>query len=222
MPRTPKSEKQCIECGKTGIVERKRCKECAKEYNRKRAKERYSKYGRYNFGKSTCPVCNKEMTLWRRNQASHIECRHKVVDDYNAVSRNKFGTATMARQIVLDLGIYIPENYVVHHVDENPENNALSNLLLLPNNAHCSLHRKLQYHRSLWLKDQSKYPENCWNILRDHLTTTWLETTDVTVIKIGDIGQSAAEPLNSEITEHEEGSETMHGNPKSQSDKDKI
>jgi hypothetical protein len=56
--------------------------------------------------------------------------------------------------------------------------------------------------------------ENCWNILRDQLTTTWLEITDVKVIKITDIGQSAAEPLNEDyiymFSLNEEGSETMY------------
>ena len=55
--------------------------------------------------------------------------------------------------------------------------------------------------------------ENCWNILRDQLTTTWLETMNVKVIKITDIGQSAAEPLNEDLIykfSNEEGSETMY------------
>ena len=55
--------------------------------------------------------------------------------------------------------------------------------------------------------------ENCWNILRDQLTTTWLETMNVNVIKTTNIGQSAAEPLNEDIIykfSNEEGSETMY------------
>lgn len=40
------------------------------------------------------------------------------------------------------------------------------------------------------------------------MTTAWLETANVKVIKLWELGQSAAEPLN-EIS-HEEGSETMH------------
>lgn len=47
--------------------------------------------------------------------------------------------------------------------------------------------------------------ENCWNSLIVPMTTTWLETTNVKVIKLWEIGQSAAEPLS-----NEEGSETMH------------
>lgn len=60
--------------------------------------------------------------------------------------------------------------------------------------------------------------ENCWNILRGQLTTTWLETMNVNVIKITDIGQSAAESLNENAIykfSYEEGSETMYQAPKS-------
>jgi len=38
------------------------------------------------------------------------------------------------------------------------------------------------------------------------MTTAWLETTNAKVIKLWEIGQSAAEPLSS--IEYEEGSET--------------
>lgn len=58
--------------------------------------------------------------------------------------------------------------------------------------------------------------ENCWNSLRDQLTKTWLETTGVNVIKIVDIGRSAAEPLNEDtihMFSNEEGSETMYQVP---------
>ena len=68
------------------------------------------------------------------------------------------------------------------------------------------------------LKNNSSNLENCWNILRDQLTTTWLETMNVKVIKITDIGKSAAEPLNEDIIykfSNEEGSETMYQASKS-------
>lgn len=62
------------------------------------------------------------------------------------------------------------------------------------------------------MKNQSKYSENCWNILRVRLTTAWIEMSGAKVKKLSEIGQSAAEPLKS--NGHGEGSEAMHGNPK--------
>lgn len=83
----------------------------------------------------------------------------------------------------------------------------------MSNRAHNQLHSVLRCHRSLWLKDQSKYSEDCWDTLRTHLTTAWLEMTSAKVRKLSEIGQSAGEFLNSE--EQGEASEAMHGDPKS-------
>ncbi len=54
--------------------------------------------------------------------------------------------------------------------------------------------------------------ENCWNTLRVQMTTTWLETASVNVIKLSEIGQSAAESLL-----NGKGSETMYVPPNEQS-----
>ena len=45
-------------------------------------------------------------------------------------------------------------------------------------------------------KSNNENIENCWNNLVVPMTTAWLETTSVKVIKLSEIGQSAAETLN--------------------------
>ena len=183
----PKEERHCIGCGKKGVVERRRCKDCAKEYNRLRAEKRYKKHGRHNYGSSTCPICGKPMTLWRKDQAAHLSCRRKVVSNYCIVPRSSKGN-TVGRQVVLDLGIDIPEGWVVHHLDEDPWNNEdYSNLILLSRSDHNSLHRYLQHHWSLFLKENSSNPEDCWKVLRDQLTTAWFEKTGAKCLKIVDM-----------------------------------
>lgn len=80
------------------------------------------------------------------------------------------------------------------------------------------------------MKNHSSNSENCWEALRAHFTTTYLEMKNVTVKEINEIGQSAAELLNSGtalvfencVLLHEEGSETMHGTPKAEQAKVKI
>lgn len=200
-----KEKKHCIDCGRLGVHERHRCVECAKQYNRDRAKQRYSEIGRHNYGEGQCNICKKSMTLWRKDQQCHQACRKKIYDDYSKEVCRDTTVMTIGRRTIIDLGIVIPKGYVVHHLDENPLNNDTKNLVLLSRNAHCSLHRYLQQNWSLWLKNHNSNPENCWDTLRDHLTKTWLEIASVRVIKINDIGQSAAEPY-----ENEEGSETMY------------
>lgn len=60
---------------------------------------------------------------------------------------------------------------------------------------HTSLHSYLKIQRALLLKNSNGNFENCWKNLIVPITTTWLEMTSVKVIKIWEIGQSAAESL---------------------------
>jgi hypothetical protein len=205
--------KLCVDCNKNVSVERKRCKECVLIYNRNRAKK-YHRKDKPRYGIINCDVCGEQMIKNRPNQTTHGKCKiqHKTVSNYNSVSRSKKGN-TIARQMILDLGFKLTSGLVVHHVDENPENNILSNFWLINRKNHSYLHRFLEKQWSLLMKINSSNLENCWNNLRGQLTKTWLETTGVNVVKITDIGQSAAEPLNENyiyIFSNEEGSEAMY------------
>lgn len=213
-------KKFCKNCGKELTTERKWCKECQKAKKREYGKNRYRSIINSGnilkrYGKTNCIVCGKTIIKNRKDQVLCYECylaiRHKTVDNYNSVKRTKDGKSTLGRQVVLDLGLQL-NKMVVHHLDENPNNNSYDNLLILSKSNHAKLHRFLERNWSLLLKNNSSNLENCWNSLRVQLTTTWLETMSVKVLKITEIGQSAAEPLNNEYCYllQEEGSETMY------------
>jgi hypothetical protein len=209
-------KKLCIDCNVNVSVERKRCVDCVKIYNRERVKKYYKK-DKPRYGVINCDICGEEMIKKRPEQTNHGKCKiqHKTVEDYNKVRRSNKGN-TIARQKILDLGFKLTTKMVVHHLDGTPDNNVLSNFWLINSKNHASLHRFLEKQWSLLKKLNSSNLENCWNNLRDQLTTTWLETTGVNVIKITDIGRSAAEPLNENniyVFICEKGSETMYQIP---------
>ena len=191
-----KENKHCIDCGKKGVKERRRCLECYTIYNRARVREYYLKNGRHST-KGICIYCNKEMKKWRKNQNFHLDCYRKFLNE-NASAVNNTSGHVKARQIARSLGLVIDNESCIHHINENPKDNDLSNLLFMTKKDHGRLHGFLRRERSLWLKGQSKYSENCWDTLRVHLTTAWLETTSAKVIKLNEIGQSASEHLSSE------------------------
>jgi hypothetical protein len=216
--------KYCKSCGCELETGTKWCSSCKKKRKREYAKNRYKKLKaegkiiRYGIG--ICIYCGKEFIKSRPDQLGHGECRlnnfHRTTEDYNKVKRS--GIHTVGRKTILDLGFKLTNNMCIHHLDENPDNNQLSNLLILNRSNHSQLHRLLERNWSLLLKDNSNNLENCWNTLRDQLTTAYLEMKGANVIKITDIGQSAVEPLNEEniymFNLQEEGSETMHQVPK--------
>ena len=195
------------------------CQECRKALRREYAKNRYkilkSEHKLKKYGVINCIYCGKEIIKTNPNQdrcyGCYLKHKHKTVDNYNCVKRSKTGR-TIGRQVLVDLGFDLG-NLVVHHIDENPNNNVLSNLMIINRRCHAQLHRFLEKEWSLLLKNNSSNLENCWDILRDQLTTAYLETNSANVVKITDIGQSAAEPLNENfiyIFSQEEGSETMY------------
>lgn len=186
-----------------------------REYARKHYEENKKKgIVKKRYGIGICPYCGEEFIKNHPNQLTHKKCLkvHKTVDDYNKVKRSKNGN-TLGREKIFSLGFMITSKIVVHHLDENPSNNSLSNLLILNRKYHANLHRFLEKNWSLLSKDSNSNLENCWDNLRGQLTTAWLETMGANVIKIVDIGQSAAEPLQENLIykfEVEEGSETMY------------
>lgn len=219
--------KYCQVCGCELITGYKWCESCRKARKREYAKKYYKDLinqgvVRIRYGKTNCVYCGKEIIKNKPTQDTCYECykkhHYKTVENYNNVKRTKDGKSTIGRFVLLELRFKLG-NLVVHHIDENPNNNTISNLMILSRKNHASLHGFLEKNWSLLSKDSNSNLENCWNILRGQLTTAYLETKSANVIKITDIGQSAAELLNEEniyiFDLQEEGSETMYQVPKS-------
>ena len=78
-----------------------------------------------------------------RRISSRGYVRIRVPDDYpHPVAITREGKWGYEHRVIMEshLGRYLTHIEVVHHRDENPSNNDISNLELLPNNA---AHRKL-------------------------------------------------------------------------------
>lgn len=91
------------------------------------------------------------------------------------------------------MGKKLNTSQVVHHLNGNPKNNELTNLVVMSRQAHVKLHSFLNRQRALLERSNKGNAENCWNNLIVPMTTTWLETANVKVQKLWEIGQSAAE-----------------------------
>ena len=200
----------CKECGSVREVGRKLCRSC----NLERQKQYVSERPRYMFEK-VCEACGSEYKAWRKVQKFCKECFLAMQNKPGTTNKYVFTNIpgkTKHRELAQEiLGRKLQTNEVVHHLDEDPRNNEPTNLVVLTRTAHNRLHLYLNQQRVILEKSRNENFENCWNSLRVPMTTTWLETTSVKVIKLWEIGQSAAEPLNEKS--HEEGSETMHETP---------
>ena len=196
----------CKECGAEREVGRRLCKSCNAR--------RVNSYPRYTWTK-ICSACNNSFEAWRKTQVLCKDCYElsknlssKTISTNNYVFLKQPGKTEHRVFAESILGRKLQTNEIVHHVDDNPKNNSANNLMVLDRRAHGRLHKYLDQQRVILEKSSSENFENCWEALIAPITTTWLETTGVKVIKIWEIGLSAAEPLTPKG--NEEGSETMH------------
>ena len=120
-----------------------------------------------------CPVCwnnIKNKTLDSNNNYSYVgeKCEHRVLVE-NIIGRP------------------LEYNEVIHHLDGNPKNNDLSNLLILSRGKHVSLHQYLNLEGAI-LQNQlgDEYYEK-WKSLIKPLSLNWLNTNNTEYIIVDTI-----------------------------------
>lgn len=200
----------CISCSGPREIGRKVCKTCHLSLAKKRAKDRYEKLGR-RFLSVDCKACKMPFKAWRKQQILCPSCYKESFktnfkeNNYSfepKTSRNKH--RVLAEKV---LGRKLSYNEVIHHIDENPLNNDLDNLMLITRQAHGKLHKFLRGQRVIWEKSQNENLVNCWDNLRVAQTTAWLEMTNAKVKKLSELVNQQPSPLKGE------GSETKDETP---------
>ena len=198
---------QCIveNCENERVKGRRYCSVHYAERRRQQARDRYksSTFVRTTYP-SICKICSKAFNGFRKNQPfCSKECYYKFTKLNSSNATNNYEPAhgghycwrhRRIAESVLNKKLSTDE--VVHHLDCNPTNNNIDNLVVITRSQHIKLHNFLNTMRVTLLKNNDENTENCWNNLIVPLTTTWLETTNVNVIKLSEIGQSAAKTLN--------------------------
>jgi hypothetical protein len=199
--------KLCIECEKEPRIKGRRyCKACYLN----RRKEKYRLNGgnssKKRYGTGNCNKCGKDIKLNSKDQKWCLKCFREISSFGSSHATNNYenakggGYCWMHRRIAEEvLGRKLKTNEVVHHVDLDVNNNSIKNLMVISRRMHGKLQAYIRAQGALLEKSGSEQNENCWNTLIAPMTTTWLETAGVKVIKLWEIGQSAAEPLNQQV-----------------------
>jgi hypothetical protein len=194
-----KKPKMCIKCNQDRDVGRKMCRECYLKHKRECAKNRYQNDPFTRRIKIICEVCKKEYLGWRKEQKHCSNCwklNKKLAKETLSSNQYKMiGAKCEHREIAKSILGKLSYNMVIHHVDNNYKNNDVKNLMVMDRRTHGRLHKYLDLQRAIIEKSMNENRGNCWNTLIVPMTTAWLETTGAKVIKLWEIGQSAAEPL---------------------------
>lgn len=204
----------CKECGQPREKGRKICRACNLKRLKAMAALSYKEKGRYTYTKK-CEACSEMYEANRKEQKFCSSCwKARGAFAAETISTNKYAYVSAAdrqnkenkwahRKLAETfLGRKLTCHEVVHHIDDNPKNNKLDNLLVMTRSDHVKLHKYLDDQRVIFEKSENENLRNCWNSLIIPMTTTWLQRASVKVIKLSELGQSAAEPfLNGEGSE---------------------
>lgn len=159
-----KKEVICKNCGKKELVFNSRAKKyvtcstkCMGELNSKK----YS-----NKIKKECPICKKEFEVKQSHNKRRICCSIGCSNKYRSIYKIGENNSNYKTLEKIENGIKVKDysrykepyhkivkdwfgitksikGYDIHHRDCNPNNNDISNLVLLPRNAHMLLHKYL-------------------------------------------------------------------------------
>lgn len=215
------NEKQliCKKCGKPREIGRKLCRKCNLERLKIVAKKRHIE-GRRTMYTKHCEACGNTYQAWSQIQKFCSSCyaeRKRLAKE--SISTNKYVYIKAANRQVNEnkwehrrlaesvLKRKLTCHEIVHHINDNPKDNRLENLMMMDRRLHGKLHNYLKDQRVILEKSGNENLGNCWDNLIVSMTTAWLKTTGAKVLKLSEIGQSAAEPLM-ELNSYEEGSET--------------
>lgn len=187
----------CTECGKERESGRRLCRECYLESKRVQARKRYRTQGRYMY-RLVCIHCGKTYEGWRKEQKFCSNCwnqRHKINADIQSTNCYQYVPKDNYRwehrkiaECILKRALR--DHEVVHHLDNNPQNNDPSNLSVLTREMHSRLHGYLHNQRLLLGIDDSR----TWNNMFQDQAQLWLDSTQCHIIYLSKI-----EPLYGNI-----------------------
>ena len=161
--------KLCIlGCGRERIKNRRYCRECYLRIKREAAKEKYAKFGKHKYT-IICTFCgNKYDNADRKSQKSCATCwkeRLQFITKYNSTNNyeNKLGKNTHRELAEHLLKRTLNYNEVVHHLDHNPINNSIDNIIVLERKDHIALHNYLYDYEFKLYKLHGKQYKEYWN-----------------------------------------------------------
>ena len=133
---------------------------------------------RYTWTK-VCEICSNEFKAWRKKQVLCRSCNELNIAC--ASERSATGNYVIEKGIHLHrqiaeriIGRSLKENEIVHHIDQNPKNNDLDNLLVMYREDHVRLH---VYLNQLYTTFYYYKCEHLFNRCVSSFTTEWFNET---------------------------------------------
>lgn len=181
----------CIQCNNIREKGRRYCRNCYLIKKREEAKNR----PRYCYN-HICVFCNNDFIAWRKSQVQCGKCykKNKIKiskKNYIYDKKGKLEHRVIAESIIsrkLDI------NECVHHLDDNPKNNNLNNLVVISRENHGKLHAFLRFQKIIYDKFSKDYfnKDDSWETILVPLNLLWLEIKNINFIRLSEISSNPA------------------------------
>lgn len=177
----------CINCKKPRQVGRRICGDC----NKARLIALVRNKPRYTWVKN-CKICKKDFKAWRLKQDFCSDCNELVLTisaeqraTNNYVSEKGIARHRQISEIIL--GRQLTDDEVVHHIDENPQNNDPKNLLIMYREDHIRLHLFLNRMKAFFRYNNC---DGLYNRIFYNLTELWFTRSKKYVVFLADFSNN--------------------------------
>lgn len=133
-------------------------------------------YNAINKNSRLCPVCYARKQELRSFSKTGIRYKQRRIDD-RQITEHRY----LAEQL---FGRILNTNDDIHHLDENPRNNELTNLLVLSHSGHLKLHNYLDRQRVI--EEQQGNPRP-WAELILPLSLQWLRDNKIPHLRLSEL-----------------------------------
>lgn len=178
----------CIECEKPRKLGTRRCRECQLKRKRELAKLRYAQKGKTLYP-LYCEACNIRFHSYRKNSRLCLGCYNKSQQVKKCTNNYEYNSANYTNYLLRHKEVAekvlersLKKREVVHHVDGNPKNNAISNLWVISRELHGKLHAYLRVERVI---HTTKNPDKSWDNKILEVSNNWIRGKNI--IKLEDI-----------------------------------
>lgn len=177
------SELICTVCGKPREIGRRICRDCHLSLQRKRAQKRYAEQGNARYGTMHCIKCGKEIIKSHKNQRFCKLCAQSL--GYSSAKNTYVYTfyGFMHRNVAeAVLGRELLSSEIIHHLDEDVQNNKPDNLAVMDSPTHSKLH----YYLKIKHFELEQYGSMHWNTVVCSISKDYLRDIQASVVYLGE------------------------------------
>lgn len=134
-----------------------------------------------------CKACGKTFSSLKKESPLCQECCKESFlseNEPNSYKNAKGGGYCWEHRKIAEevFGRKLLTNEVIHHIDENPKNNHLSNLIVLSRSSHGKLHQFLRVEKFV-----IEYHKESWSDKVVGLSEKWLEENKISFVRLSEL-----------------------------------